>query len=56
MVPQLPEMDLRRSRAVYAAKPCCAEVHRGILNANAQERSIDKDSLTMQVGATRVDW
>jgi hypothetical protein len=48
VVPQLPEMDVRRSIAVYAAKPCFAEVRRGILNANGRLAPAVQNLLTMR--------
>lgn len=37
--------------AVYAAKPCLAEVRGGILNANGRPRRTGKDSLTTRINA-----
>ncbi|WP_175421765.1 MULTISPECIES: hypothetical protein [unclassified Bradyrhizobium] len=47
VVPQLPEMDLRRWPRVYAAKSRAAEVHQGILNANGTLSPDVQNSLTI---------
>ena len=47
-MPQLPEMDLRRSQTVYAAKSRAAELRGGILNANGRLSPAVQDSLTMR--------
>ncbi|MCP1779629.1 hypothetical protein ACVIU4_005184 [Bradyrhizobium barranii subsp. barranii] len=48
VVPQLPKMDLRRSRAVYAAISRVAELRRGILNANGRLSPAVQNLLTMR--------
>ena len=56
VVPQLPEMNLRRSKPVYAANFRAAEVRQSILNANGRLSPAAKDSLTKREARTSAQF